>query len=758
MEVTTKPNYAHVLKQINGAIRTLEMYPPGHPATLQATKKLFSALQEIFKETNHFTISQVEDRIVVNGKNIEGSDILKRLMEEFNNENISSLSLTKGLTKEELGKFLSFFVKPSNTDAPSKNLPEFLKRNQIQSIRVDQLRYELVTEDEVMVKAAVVEGADLKAQISKIMKDNPDLVRDIVLNKSGRQVSLGEEFGSEIDLKQLTDEIGKQIKSLSDDEVLSLLASSVEQSWKKLESKDSGSELNEVVDLVHKLLEDREKKKLLPQVKKMLSEHGIIEKKHLDFLFEEKWLKSQEVLDELIKMIEKPGTEEVDFERFMFLWQRVISSEDSQIKSNAMDKLLSRLDSEDTQTRSFAVSALERALSHFIQEKMEFEFSYIKDRLYEMVQDQLMPEGILKHSSHLLKIIFLEMIKRGELTEAHQILLEYNARLSPKVACPQEVKKIAQDFIGEVSNDATLAILISQMKEGAPCQDIKLTEEILESLDKDKVAERLTDVFTLDDRTARMSALRVLNRLGKSSVSALSALLSNPGIFIRKKETELLVDAQWYKVRNAIYVLGNIPDEESVQTLSKLGKDPDIRVRLEIVKALEKIGRPESVDVLLTLLNDREDEVRRSTIRCLSMLSDRRSLKSLIEHFRQNREDKIITLTAIGKIGGEESVNFLLNILWEKEKTIRYQASKQKDEIKIAVLSILGKIGSPELTSELEKFVKKKRKGLKGLKSLLVKDRVRESANRVLNIIESKNKDNHQATDRRMSIKSKIVS
>lgn len=755
MEITTKPDYARVLKQINGAIRTLEMYPPGHPATLQATKKPFSALQEIFKEIDHFTISQVEDRIVVNGKNIESPELLKRLLEEFENENICSITFTKNLNKEEFGKFLSFFVKPLNKDAPPKNLPGFLKRNHIQSIKVDQLRYELVTEDEVVVKAEVVEGADLKAQISKIMRDNPDLVRDIVLNKSVAKESFAEGFRAEIDLTQLTDEIRNQTKSLSNDQVLSLLASSLEQNLKKSESKDSGSELNEVVDLVHKLLEDREKKKLLPQVKKMLSEHGIIEKKHLDFLFEEKWLKSQEVLDELIKMIEKPGTEEVDFERFMFLWQRVISSEDSQIKSNAMDKLLSRLDSEDTQTRSFAVSALKKALNHFIQEKMEFEFSYIKDRLYEMVQDQLMPEGILKDSSQLLKIIFFEMIRRGEFKEAHKTLLEVNARLSPEVAYPQEVKKIVQDFIGEVSNDATLAILISQMKEGVPFQDIKLTEEILESLDKDKVAEKLTDIFTLDDRTARMSALRVLNRLGKSSVSALSAFLSNPGIFIRKKETELLVDAQWYKVRNAIYVLGNIPDEESVQTLSKLGKDPDIRVRLEVIKALEKVGRSESVDVLLTLLNDREDEVRRSTIRCLSMLSDRRSLKSLIEHFRQNRKDKIITLTAIGKIGGEESVNFLFKLLWEKEKEIRHLPPRQKDEIKITSLNILGKIGSSELAGELEKFVKQRGKGLM---NLLVKDKVTESANRALKTIENKNKGSTQTAEQRMSMENKSVS
>ncbi|KPK99498.1 MAG: hypothetical protein AMJ91_07540 [candidate division Zixibacteria bacterium SM23_73_3] len=738
MQITTKPSYAHVLKQINGAIRVLEMYPSGHPATLQATEKPFSALQEIFKETNHFTISRVEERIVVNGKNIEGSDILKRLMEEFNNQNTSSLTLTKDLTKEEFGKFLSFFVKPLNKDALPKSLPEFLKRNRIQSIKVDQLKYELVTEDEVVVKAEVVEGADLKAHISKIMKDNPELMRDIVLDKSVRQEELGEEFGAEIELKQLTEEVGKQIKNLSDDQILSLLASNLEQNLKESESKNSGSALNEVVDLVDKLLGDREKRKLLPQIKKVLSERGIVEREHLDFLFEEKWLKSQEVLDELMGMIEKLGRQEVDFEKFMFLWHRVISSEDTKIKSYAMEELLAKLNSENAQTRNFVISAVEKALNHFINEKLEFEFLYIKDRLYEKIKDQLLPAHILKDCSRLLKITLLEMFQQQEFKEIHKILLEYNTRSCSETTHPQEVKKIAQDFIKEISDESKLAILVSQVKEGVPFVTIKLIEEILESLDKDKVAEKLTDIFTLDDRAARISALRVLSRLGKSSVSVLVALLSNPGTFIRKKGTALLVDEQWYKVRNAIYVLGNIPSEERVPALSKLSQDPDIRVRLEVVKTLEKIGRPESVNVLLTFLNDTEDEVRRNAITSLTVLDDKSCLKPLMEHLRYNHRDRKITLTAIGKIGKEDSIDFLLELLWEREKGIQHLAPRQKDEIKIAVLNILGKTGSSELTEEVEKFVKQREKGLM---NLLVKDKVLESANGALKTIESRNKD-----------------
>lgn len=278
METITKPDYGRVLKQMNGAIRVQEMYPTGHPATLQATEKPFTALQEIFKGTDFLTISQVKDRIIINGTSIEGTSLPERLLAEFKNANINSLTFTKDLTKEELETFLGFFVKPLNQETHPESLPEFLQVNQISSIKVDQLRYELVSEDEVVVKTEVLEEADLKGEISKIIRDNPDLVRDILLNKSPKKESLEGKLGPEIDLRQLTDEIGKQIKNLSDDEVLNLLASGLSQ-WihsgevnlNKVDLSKSdpfgqnpGSVQNELVDLVHKLLQDREKKKAPP--------------------------------------------------------------------------------------------------------------------------------------------------------------------------------------------------------------------------------------------------------------------------------------------------------------------------------------------------------------------------------------------------------------------------------------------------------------------------------------------------------------
>ena len=697
------------------------MYPPGHPAAVQAIEKPFLALQEIFKAADQVIISRVEDKIVINGKTVEGEDAVKRLLEEFDQESVSSLTFTKSLTKEELSSFLSFFVKPLGQKDQSISLADFIKKNGIQSIKIDQLKYELVDNDEVVVKTEVVEGADLKTQISKIMKDNPDLLRDVFLNKS-------------VDGTGSDREVEKQIKALSDEDLLNLMASSLDENLKNRQHQDSGSALNEVVDLVDKVLENRERNKLLPRVKKILLERGMVQEEHLDFLFEERWLKSQEVLDELMKMLEELGTEELDFERLMFLWNRVISSQETEIITYAMSKVLSRFQYKDRNTRDLVASITEKLLSQFVMREMEPEFSYVRDRLTEKLKDPMLPLDVFRECSQLLKLAFSETIRRQDFAAAQKILAEYNARLRPEANCLEEARKVAQEFIRDVTDDSNLAVLTSQMQEGVAFQTVRLTEGVLASLDGSKVAQKLLDIFTLDDRAARISALRVLSSLGKSTISAFSALLSDPSTYIRKEGGGLLKDAQWYKVRNVIYVLGSIPDEESTKVLSKLGQDSDVRVRLEVIKALERISVRESVDALVAMLKDEDDEVRRRVISSLSSLGDKSCLEPLTRHLRGNPQDVKVTIGAIAKIASEESGKLLLRIL--RQEGINPLAPKHKDEIKIAVFDTSRQINSTDLADEIEKFVEQRGKGLK---NLLVKDKVLESANRALEAIKRRN-------------------
>ncbi len=732
----------NILKEIGAAVKRLGMYPPEHPAAIKAVEKSFLTLQQLFKDADGLTISKVDDKIVVNGKSVEGAILPERLKEEFQQQNTNSLTLFKTLTREELGKFLNFFVRPLDHNAPRKDLTKFLRQNRIRSIQVNESRYELVSDDEVVVKSEILEGAELKAQISTIVKQNPDLVTDVLLNKPVKPESVSEKIGTEVNSDQLVQGIDQHVKNLTDDQVLSLLASGVEFTLKESKGKDKNLLLSEVTSLLNKLLQDREKERLLPEVKRILSGHRIPEEEYFDFIFEEKWLKTQAVLDELTSQVDKLGIEEIDFERFTLLLGRLMDSKEEKIRLHIVDKLLFNLDSKNGQTRRLSVLALKDILSRGVSGKREAEFVYLKDRLYDKIKNQQVSNCFLKDSGELVRIIFLELIQRNEFEEARKIVSEYKARLNLEVFYPGGAREVARDFVKEVSDQSTLSLLVARLQEVRTQRDTKVIEEILESLDGDKVARELVEVFTVDDRATRISSLRVLSKLGRSSTAALSGLLGSISTFPREKRTRLLGDEYWYKVRNAIYVLGNVSDPSSVEVLLKLSSDPDTRVRLEVIKALTKIQTQEAADGLLTFLNDTDHQVRKNAITSLTMIGDKRCLKSLMDHFHNNREDRTSTLNAIGKIGGAESVGFVLELLSQEDSGIGRLSSREDEEIKITALDLVGKLGSAgypqvkasNLAEEVQKLIKQRKKGIKGL---LVKDRVAEKAQRVLTMIDN---------------------
>ena len=75
-------------------------------------------------------------------------------------------------------------------------------------------------------------------------------------------------------------------------------------------------------------------------------------------------------------------------------------------------------------------------------------------------------------------------------------------------------------------------------------------------------------------------------------------------MFARDPQRHELPDDKWYVVRNSIFVLGSLRDPGGVAALRARIDDHDIRVRREIVSALEKIGGDEALDCLTLMADD----------------------------------------------------------------------------------------------------------------------------------------------------------
>jgi HEAT repeat protein len=69
-------------------------------------------------------------------------------------------------------------------------------------------------------------------------------------------------------------------------------------------------------------------------------------------------------------------------------------------------------------------------------------------------------------------------------------------------------------------------------------------------------------------------------------------------------------DSRWYLVRNVVWVLGETGHARALGFLRRVAAHPDLRIRIEVVRALGKISDPARVELLLALTQDEDENIR----------------------------------------------------------------------------------------------------------------------------------------------------
>jgi HEAT repeat protein len=174
----------------------------------------------------------------------------------------------------------------------------------------------------------------------------------------------------------------------------------------------------------------------------------------------------------------------------------------------------------------------------------------------------------------------------------------------------------------------------------------------------------------------KQEAITVLRRFGGEGTEVLMDLLVEAGnigerrcyysALIQMSEgTTVIVQhldhPQWYVVRNAADLCGELALSEAIPALAKQTRHHDERVRKAVAEALGKIGTPVAMETLASMLNDPAQAVR---LQAVAHLRGRRvrGMISPIGELLQREEDAAVqqeALLALGRIGTPEAVNLL---------------------------------------------------------------------------------------------------
>lgn len=240
---------------------------------------------------------------------------------------------------------------------------------------------------------------------------------------------------------------------------------------------------------------------------------------------------------------------------------------------------------------------------------------------------------------------------------------------------------------------------------GATGEVVGHLKDVLVAIGSEEVAMSLAQIISHPRRPVRQLTLKILAELGKSSLKVFSRILYDDKMFQRDEARHELPDEKWYVVRNSIFVLGSLHDQQGIASLRVRIDDDDIRVRREIISALEKIGGEEAVDCLTLMAEDPIAEVREAGIVAIGLIGEPDAAPILIDIARQNPRNSIKAVTALGKLGGEQARLFLGLLLDEPDKLAELAGGAvSRDSLRLAAVKALGHIGDQDAIRHVRSF------------------------------------------------------
>lgn len=246
---------------------------------------------------------------------------------------------------------------------------------------------------------------------------------------------------------------------------------------------------------------------------------------------------------------------------------------------------------------------------------------------------------------------------------------------SPRPALDELIRR-GREALGRSDWDGLLDVALA-MLEGESEAPSELTGssfriELRRLLSRKELVELAG--FAHGDR--RQEAITVLRRFGTEATEILMALLIEAATISERRGyysaiTQLshgtdavvyhLSHPQWFVVRNAADLCGELSLAEAVPELVRQSDHEDERVRKAIAEALGRIGTPQAMEGLRKILNDPAQAVR---LKALTHLGGRqaRGMVSALRKLLQREEVEAVlheALVALGRIGSPDAVALL---------------------------------------------------------------------------------------------------
>ncbi|MFZ3063802.1 MAG: HEAT repeat domain-containing protein [Nitrospirota bacterium] len=307
-----------------------------------------------------------------------------------------------------------------------------------------------------------------------------------------------------------------------------------------------------------------------------------------------------------------------------------------------------------------------------------------------------------------------------------------------------EIRRRAVERLGELRTEECIEPLLKALGD----EDWRVRKTAVPALlnfeHNDKIFIGLISSLRSEENAGlRNAAVEVLTKLGALSVPFLIDTFKDDDRDVRKFVADILGDINDKRAANALInglsdadenvslasveSLGKLRDESAIEPLLKALKESDDKLFLyTVIKALEKIGNPKIVDVLIEMIN--KNGIEKAVVEALGAIGDIKALDVLTTSFK----DKKLRNPALNSIINIYEKNNEKNI---RDKIILKVKETLNDEAVSYLIDALENF-NPKVRSSAIKMLgwSKNLRAVKPLLELIDSDYKNESITAIINI------------------------
>lgn len=696
-----------LVRELAMAAKKVAIYGTLHPVAERALERLFAEFKETFKAKRFVNFNLESGRLHVMSIRQRETVFTEDVLRFLQSLEIRAVAFSDKMNHTDLATFVERLVKREKKEPHSQLVPEFLKGKNISTIDVNTERAHKFFE--------------------KNLKYRGDIDRDFTI----RQVAFEELGGDLLRLSEIYDADSKTLESNAIDFNNEIVQYLIPEKMASFRSESIVTQLSRVFDDANKSgansgLTGKPQK----QLGRLLSLHpersAIISALHVNYGGQIAALIRESVMPSVDEFTTDSFTEISDLDSLFFAIKDNDASSFAELflryyrtgrRGQAIeiaDYLVKQLSNTQWHVRQKALHFLNECLKSidpysdkFILETLVVRLTQIIDSKSETLEHAELISAILEQGCRGRRFsIIVELVD----SLARRKTVRDNVTVFDSLAIKSALMKLNRLEI--------LNYLIDELALGNPATS-KIIQRIFSAVGTEEVAQSLTKIISHPSRQLRQHVLKTLTELGRPALTVCSAILNNKLNFDRPDDRSDLPDYKWYLVRNAIYVLGSLKDSHAIESLRRRMNDRDIRVRREIILALEKIGGEEACDLFLLMAEDPSNDIRELALTKLGVIGKPESVPLVIDLLQRAPQMSVKCIHTIGQLGGELARTLLALLLQDEHKADDLTDGRvSKEDFKAAVVRALARLGDADSMESIHQY----NKSLTGTQKILIKN------------------------------------